>query len=129
VPSLILRTRRTGTYQVWLSVFNMALDSSSPSTCALHDTLADAHVLEAIINADDKRVLLGAAAGNTLGRINIAVILTRTRRRNRHVEIVVLNFVIGDLPHRFDGLPIAGIERILGAADGREAIHRAERHV
>src|SRR5664279_2508833 len=94
----------------------------------LHHALADPHILEAIVHADHKRMLIGAAAGDALSRFDLAVTLTSTRR-NRHTEIVALNFVIGDMPHRFDGLPIAGIQRVLGAADGREAIHRTERYV
>src|SRR5664279_3504480 len=99
----------------------------------LHYNLANPHVLEAIIDADDKRVFLGAnaaAAGDALtcGRINPAVRLARTYRRNGHVEIVILDFVVRDLAHRLDDLPIARIQRILGPADGREPIHRAERY-
>src|ERR1019366_9831991 len=100
----------------------------TPLFRSLRHALADPHILEAIINADHKRVLISTATCDALARFDLAVTPTSTRRHG-HLEKVGLNFVIRNLAHWFDGLPIARIQRVLGAADGREAIHRAERHV
>src|SRR5664280_3842208 len=80
--------------------FGRALATRRP----LHHNLANPHVLEAIINADDKRVFLdanAAATGDALtcGRINPAVRLARTYRRNGHIEIVVLHFIAVSYTH------------------------------
>ena len=68
------------------------------------------------------------------GRVRSSWLCRRRGRRNasrtnRNLEVVVLSLRVRQLAHRFDVLPVVGVDRVLGALDRREAVSGAESYV
>src|SRR5579863_4666819 len=69
-----------------------------------------AHVVVSVIDADHDHVL----GGRIFARLG------------RNLEVVVLALCVGELPHRLNISPLAGVQRIFGTLDGRESVGGAE---
>ena len=84
----------------------------------MNERLGDAHIVIAVVDADGNDVF--GRIGDSVSRS-----IRRSRGQGNH-EVIVLCQRVRELSHGFEVLPLAGIDGILGAVNGRGGIGRLE---